>query len=192
MILRWRGWTKKHFVYTSSLSGQGINLRNIGLKSYGVRLLSNLVAEIQWCHLTKNLTWDDLNTFLRSNVCSRFLGFLDDELFMGNMSLLLRLIFSRTNFCLIVQDVCYLTVLSLHVLALWSLCSKLGLWSFKHEFSWLWIWISNCELNRLNYNFLMFSLATFFQSVNLLMDIAWDVLIVISCFSRKILNNMPW
>lgn len=103
MMFRWRGWIKKHFLYTSSLSDQGINLSNIGLKCSNfsiikaLKLWSQIIAKlscrIQWCHLTKNMTWDDLNTFLVKKdlimFVLDFLGFLDDEIFMGNMFLLL-------------------------------------------------------------------------------------------------------
>lgn len=162
MILRWSGWIKKYFVYTSSLSDQGINLRNISLKCShfsiikALKLWSQIITKLScrnsMISLDKksDMRWPeyffgqkDLLIYVLD-----FLGFLDDVLFMGNKFLFLRLLFSFTNFCLTVQDVCYLTVLSLHVLALWALCSKLGLWSFKHEFSWC-IWISNCELYRI-------------------------------------------
>ena len=74
--------------------------------------------------------------------------------------------FLSANFCLIVQDVRYLTVLSIHVLTIWPLRSKLGLWRFKHEFHWLCIWYSNCELNHIiSWNlfaFLLFSNGVWF------------------------------
>ena len=75
--------------------------------------------------------------------------------------------FLSANFCLIVQDVRYLTVLSIHVLTIWPLCFELGIWRFKHEFDWLCIWYSNCELNHIiSWKFFIGNILSICQSVD--------------------------
>ncbi len=75
--------------------------------------------------------------------------------------------FQSANFCLIVQDVRYLTVFNIHVLAIWPLHSKLGIWSYKHQFVWLCICYSNCELyNIVSCKFFIGNILSICQSVD--------------------------
>lgn len=123
--------------------------------------------------------------------------FLKWQSWMTDVFPLSHLIDVTANFCVIIQDVCCLPVLSLHVLAIWSLCSKLEIWSFKQELVWLSSWFWNCKSNNIICGVLIGNFL-----FNLLMDLAWDLVLynwrcphyrfMFSCVSSWTRCHDPW